>query len=109
VPASENLGTETVIDMVGTGEYDLTITDSHILDVELSWRNDILGAFTVGDTAAHAWAAIRTAGSVGWKKSCRFWHGRSTAPEPATVIAAVGSRSTMSNRYGNGTEHTVRQ
>jgi len=55
VPAPENLETETIIDMVAAGEYDLTIADSHILDVELTWRDDIRGAFTVGDTAAHSW------------------------------------------------------
>jgi membrane-bound lytic murein transglycosylase F len=56
VHAPEDLETETIIDMVATGEYDLTIADSHILDVELSWRDDIVGAFAVGDTATHAWA-----------------------------------------------------
>jgi membrane-bound lytic murein transglycosylase F len=56
VAAPENLETETIIDKVANGEYDLTIADSHILDVELTWRDDVRGAFTVGDTATHAWA-----------------------------------------------------
>jgi membrane-bound lytic murein transglycosylase F len=56
VAAPENLETETIIDMVATGEYDLTIADSHILDIELTWRDDVREEFAVGDTAAHAWA-----------------------------------------------------
>lgn len=56
VAAPEALETETIIDLVASGDYDLTIADSHILDIELTWRDDIVGAFTVGDTAEHAWA-----------------------------------------------------
>jgi membrane-bound lytic murein transglycosylase F len=59
VAAPESQETETIIDLVASGEYDLTIADSHILAIELTWRDDIRGALAVGDTAAHAWAVRR--------------------------------------------------
>lgn len=55
VAVPEEMETEEIIHRVATGEYDLTIADSHILDIELSWRDDVRGAFSVGDTVSHAW------------------------------------------------------
>ncbi len=56
VAAPEALETEDIIDAVARGDYDLTIADSHILNVELTWRDDVIGAFTLRDSVAHAWA-----------------------------------------------------
>jgi membrane-bound lytic murein transglycosylase F len=56
VAAPEQLETEEIIDRVATGEYDLTVADSHILGIELAWRDDIRGALTLGDSIPHAWA-----------------------------------------------------
>jgi membrane-bound lytic murein transglycosylase F len=56
VAASEALETEDIIDGVARGDYDLTIADSNILDIELTWREDIVAAFSVGDSLEHAWA-----------------------------------------------------
>ena len=54
--APEELETEEIIDRVAHGDYDLTLADSHILAIELSWRDDVRAAFTVGDSVDHAWA-----------------------------------------------------
>lgn len=56
VAAPESLETAEIIGRVAEGDYDLTITDSHILDVELAWRDDVVAAFPVGDSVAHGWA-----------------------------------------------------
>jgi membrane-bound lytic murein transglycosylase F len=55
VPVTEEMETAEILERVATGEYDVTIADSHILDMELTWRDDIRGAFTVSDTVDHAW------------------------------------------------------
>ena len=54
--APEDLTTAQIIGRVATGEYDLTLADSHLLDLELTWRDDIKGAFSVGQPVAHGWA-----------------------------------------------------
>lgn len=54
-PAPENLETEEIITKVASGEYDITVSDSHILDIELTWRDDIKGAITLGDPVEHGW------------------------------------------------------
>ena len=53
--APEVLETEELIDRVARGEYDLTVADSHILDIELTWREDIQAAFPLGETRSHGW------------------------------------------------------
>lgn len=53
--APENMETEEIIAKVAEGEYDLTLADSHILDIELTWRDDIKGALPVGEPVSHAW------------------------------------------------------
>ncbi|MDY6971413.1 MAG: transporter substrate-binding domain-containing protein [Thermodesulfobacteriota bacterium] len=55
VAAPEEFETEEVIDKVAKGEYDITVADSHILDIELTWRSDIRGAFSIGEEVAHCW------------------------------------------------------
>lgn len=58
-PAPENMETEEIIAKVASGEYDLTVADSNILDIELTWRDDIKGALTLGDPVSHGWL-VRT-------------------------------------------------
>ncbi len=54
-PAPENMETEEIIAKVAEGEYDLTVSDSHILDIELTWREDIKGTLSLGDPVSHGW------------------------------------------------------
>ncbi len=54
--APEDLTTSQIIGKVATGEYDLTVADSHLLDLELTWRDDVKGAFALGQPVAHGWA-----------------------------------------------------
>jgi hypothetical protein len=37
---------------MAAGEYDLTVADSHILDVERAWREDVRGVPTLGEPVA---------------------------------------------------------
>ncbi len=53
--APEDLETEQIIDRVARGEYDLTVADSHIVDIEMTWRDDIRSAFALGDSRPHGW------------------------------------------------------
>lgn len=54
IPADEGLETEELIDQVASGEIDLTVADSHILDIELTWRSDVHAAFSLGEHQ-HGW------------------------------------------------------
>jgi len=54
--APEDLETEELIAKVAEGEYDLTVADSHILDIELTWREDIRAALALGDPQQLGWA-----------------------------------------------------
>lgn len=54
--APEDLETEQLIAGVAEGRYDVTVSDSHILDVELSWRRDVRAAFTLREKVEHGWA-----------------------------------------------------
>jgi membrane-bound lytic murein transglycosylase F len=56
VAAPEELETEEIIAMVASGEYDLTLSDSHILEIELNWRDDVRPAFALSDSQPLAWA-----------------------------------------------------
>lgn len=53
--APEELETEELIGKVAAGDYDLTVADSHIVDIELTWREDIQAAFPLGDPVSHGW------------------------------------------------------
>lgn len=55
VAAPEDLETEEIIAKVASGEYDLTVADSPILDIELTWRDDVVAAFPLGDPKPHGW------------------------------------------------------
>ncbi len=54
--APETMETEEIIAKVASGEYDLTLSDSHILNIELTWREDIKAAFPLGKPRKNAWA-----------------------------------------------------
>jgi membrane-bound lytic murein transglycosylase F len=54
--APEDLDTEEIIGLVADGTYDLTVAHSHILDIELTWREDVAAAFTLGDPIPVTWA-----------------------------------------------------
>jgi membrane-bound lytic murein transglycosylase F len=47
VNAPESTETEELIDAVATGKADLTVSDRHILQAELTWRHDVVGAFAL--------------------------------------------------------------
>jgi membrane-bound lytic murein transglycosylase F len=53
--APAELNTEEIIAKVAEGEYDLTLADSHILDIELCHRKDIRPAFSLGEPVSHGW------------------------------------------------------
>jgi membrane-bound lytic murein transglycosylase F len=52
----ESLETEEIIAKVASGEYDLSVADSHILDIELTWRDDVEAALDLGKPVLHGWA-----------------------------------------------------
>ena len=56
IAAPENMETEEIIGQVASGEYDLTLADNHLLDIELTWRDDIHAALVIGDVRDNAWA-----------------------------------------------------
>jgi membrane-bound lytic murein transglycosylase F len=47
---------EEIIGLVASGEFDLTLADSHIVDIELTWRDDVKTAFPLTDSLPWAWA-----------------------------------------------------
>ncbi|MDR4502020.1 MAG: transporter substrate-binding domain-containing protein [Nitrospirales bacterium] len=51
----EELETEEIISRLAKGKYDLTVADSHLLDIELTWREDIRAAFPLGEPRPHGW------------------------------------------------------
>jgi membrane-bound lytic murein transglycosylase F len=53
--APEELATENIIARVASGEYDLTVSDSNILEIELTYRDDVREAFHLGEPASIAW------------------------------------------------------
>jgi membrane-bound lytic murein transglycosylase F len=56
VAAPEEIETEEIIDRVATGEYDLTVADSHLVEIELNWRDDVKIALPVSGLLPLAWA-----------------------------------------------------
>lgn len=59
LPAPENMETEEIIDRVASGEYDLTLADSIVLDLETTWRDDIKGLFLIHEDEQPIAAALR--------------------------------------------------
>lgn len=70
VPGS--METQTIIAKVAEGEYDLTLADSHIADIELTWRDDVRAAFAVGQKRQHGWA-VRQSSPELLKAINAFW------------------------------------
>jgi membrane-bound lytic murein transglycosylase F len=54
--APEHLETEELVALVAHNIYPLTVADSHILDIELTWRDDVKAAFPIGDPVPLSWA-----------------------------------------------------
>jgi membrane-bound lytic murein transglycosylase F len=54
IAAPEEVETEELIAQLARGEIDLTVADSHILDIELTWRDDIRAAFAL-EERRHGW------------------------------------------------------
>lgn len=53
--APEEYDTERVIAGVASGEFDITIADNHLVDLELSLRDDIIGSINLGKERAQSW------------------------------------------------------
>ncbi len=53
--APEEMETEEIIAKVASGEYDLTLADSPILDIERTWRDDVVAAFPIGEPVSYGW------------------------------------------------------
>ena len=58
-PASEDAETETLIAAVGEGRIDLTVSASHVIDLELGYRTDVRKAFSLRGPVALGWAVRR--------------------------------------------------
>jgi len=58
--APEYLETEEIIGLVAGEVYPLTVADSHVLDIELTWRDDVTAAFPLGEPVELAWAVRAT-------------------------------------------------
>ena len=56
----ENMETEEIIAHVASGKFDLTLADSHLLDIELTWRDDIQGALSLNRERDNAWLVRRS-------------------------------------------------
>lgn len=54
-PVPPDMETEQIIARVAEGEFDLTIADSHILESEMTVRDDIHGLLALGEPVAHGW------------------------------------------------------
>ena len=54
VPESQE--TEAIIDKVGGKEYEMTIADSHIVDIEMTFRDDIQSLMALGAPKSQSWA-----------------------------------------------------
>jgi membrane-bound lytic murein transglycosylase F len=56
IPVDETEETEYIIDNVGDRNYELTIADSHIVNIELSFRDDIQSLIALGEPKSQSWA-----------------------------------------------------
>ena len=51
----EDIETEEIISLVASKKYDLTVADSHLLALEMSWRDDVKGSFSLDKPKAQSW------------------------------------------------------
>ncbi|MDX2319913.1 MAG: transporter substrate-binding domain-containing protein [Moritella sp.] len=56
VGVAESQETELIIDKVGEKEYEMTIADSHIVDIEMTFRDDIQSLIALGVPKSQSWA-----------------------------------------------------
>jgi membrane-bound lytic murein transglycosylase F len=56
VAAPADMETQEIIDAVADGRFDLTLADSHILAIEMTWRDDVDALYNMGDEQPHGWA-----------------------------------------------------
>jgi membrane-bound lytic murein transglycosylase F len=61
VPASEDLETYELIDLVGKGKIPLTVSNSALLGAELTYRDDVRGTLVLAEKLPLAYAARKTA------------------------------------------------
>lgn len=54
--APEDLETEEILGRVASGEYDLTVADSHIVAIEHAHHLPVATAFALGEPRPHGWA-----------------------------------------------------
>lgn len=54
--APEEFDTEEIIALVADGTYDLSVADSHSVDIEITWRDDVEAAFPLSDAMPVSWA-----------------------------------------------------
>ena len=57
--APASLEAEEIIERVAEGQADLTVADSHVVDIELTWREDVRAALVLGEPFDHGWAVRR--------------------------------------------------
>ncbi len=62
--APESLSTREILDRVADGRYDLTVLDSHVLDLEKTWRDDVRGVFPLGESQRIGWVVRRGDGAL---------------------------------------------
>ncbi len=48
--------TEEAIAKVASGDYELTVADNHIFDIELTWRDDVRSVLPLGEPRGQGWA-----------------------------------------------------
>jgi membrane-bound lytic murein transglycosylase F len=106
--APEDMETEEIIAAVAEGRYDLTVADSHIADIELTYRNDVQAACTLGEEVPHAWALrpgnpkLRAAVDAFFKKEYRgvFYNltHRKYFKNPRSIQAHVTQRAARSGK-----------
>ncbi|MCU7939944.1 MAG: transporter substrate-binding domain-containing protein [gamma proteobacterium symbiont of Bathyaustriella thionipta] len=51
----ESMETEAIIKNVIDGQFDLTLADSHIIDIEKSWHSNLQASLSLTDYQAHRW------------------------------------------------------
>lgn len=77
VEASEDLETEILIDKLAAGEIDYTVADNHILQVEQTYRDNLVGAFALPAPPKKA-------------EDLELAEGKADSKSPEAVIAAEG-------------------
>ncbi len=60
VAAPDHLTTEQIIHMVADGELDLTLADTHLVDIEGAWRGGVQNAFALSAPVELVWAVRKS-------------------------------------------------